>query len=123
MRKIRTTAAGLLFAGLTTLAPAGTASLLTGIAAVNPAAAADLTQARWYGGPGRHRVPGAVIGGRALAAAIGSAGPYYGAPYYGGPYYGYDAAYGGPWYGDHAAYWGGPLWGIHRRIWRSGWWW
>ena len=129
MSKIRATAIGLFLAGLMALVPAGAASLPTGIAAVKTAAPADLVQAqwgRWHGGWGWRRgwgFPGAFIGGLALGAAIGSAGPYYGAPYYGGPYYGYDAAYGRSWYGHHAAFWGGPYWGIHRRVWRWGWWW
>jgi hypothetical protein len=83
---------------------------LAGLMALAPAGAASL-----------HRSKAA-----AAADAIGRAGPYYGAPYYGGPYYGYDAAYGGPWYGDHAAFWGGPYWAIHRRAWAKeigGWWW
>ena len=76
---------------------------LTAVAIPNKA------EAYWRGG---WWVPGAVIGGIALGAAIASRPYYYGPGYYGyasGPYY-----YGGaPYYG------GGPYYG-RRCWWRNG---
>jgi hypothetical protein len=77
---------------------------LTAVAIPNKA------EANWRGG---WWVPGAVIGGIALGAAIASRPYYYGPGYYGyasGPYY-YG---GGPYY-----YGGGPYYG-RRCWWRNG---
>ena len=81
------------------IALASAAIALTAVAIPNQA------EARWRGGGGWW-VPGAVIGGLALGAAIASR-PYYYGP---GPYnaYGYG---GGPYYGGGSYYGGGPYYG------------
>jgi hypothetical protein len=106
--------------------------------AVTAAAIPNQAEARWRGGG--WWVPGAVVGGLALGAAIASrpyyygGGPYYaygGNPYYGGgPYYGSGSYYGGgPYYGGGAYYGGGPYYayggspyygdGYYRRPYRN----
>ena len=79
------------------IALASAAIALTAVAIPNQA------EARWRGGGAGWWVPGAVIGGLALGAAIASR-PYYYGP---GPYnaYGYG---GGPYYGGGSYYGGGP---------------
>ncbi|MGB8745367.1 MAG: hypothetical protein WCD54_05280 [Pseudolabrys sp.] len=90
--------------------------------AVTAVAIPNQAEARWRGGG--WWVPGAVVGGLALGAAIASrpyyygGGPYYaygGSPYYGGgPYYGSGSYYGGggPYYGSGSYYGGGgPYYG------------
>jgi hypothetical protein len=80
--------------------------------AVTAVAMPNQAEARWRGGG--WWVPGAVIGGLALGAAIASRPYYYGPGYYGyaygpGPYYGpyaYDYG-GGPYYGRGPYYYGG----------------
>src|SRR5215475_13126492 len=73
---------------------------LTAVAIPNEA------EARWR--RGGWWIPGAVVGGLALGAAIASRPYYYGPGYYG---YGYDPYYygGGPYYygGGYAPYYGG----------------
>src|SRR5215468_12323983 len=79
--------------------------------AVATVAIPDQAEARWRGGG--WWIPGAVVGGLALGAAIASRPYYYGPGYYGyasGPYY-YG---GGPYY-----YGGGPYYG-RRCWWRNG---
>jgi hypothetical protein len=107
--------------------------------AVTAVAIPNQAEARWRGGG--WWVPGAVVGGLALGAAIASrpyyygGGPYYaygGSPYYGGgPYYGSGSYYGGggPYYGGGAYYGGGPYYayggspyygdGYYRRPYRN----
>jgi hypothetical protein len=104
---------------LIALASAATMAL-TAVAIPNQA------EARWRGSG--WWVPGAVVGGLALGAAIASrpyyygggpyyaygGGPYYGSGYYGGgPYYGGGGYYGGGYYrgGPYYAYGGGPYYG------------
>ena len=61
-------------------------------------------EARWRGGGGWW-IPGAIVGGLALGAAIASRPYYYGPGYY-GSYYGYG---GGPYYyGGPRYYYGRP---------------
>ena len=83
---------------------------LTAVAIPNQA------EARWRGGG--WWIPGAVVGGLALGAAIASRPYYYGPGYYGyayapGPYYGdgygpYDYEYGRYYNGSGPYYYGGP---------------
>jgi hypothetical protein len=121
------------------LASAATMAL-TAVAIPNQA------EARWRGSGGWW-IPGAVIGGLALGAAVASrpyyygGGPYYayggspyyggGPSYYGGGYYGSGSYYGGggPYYGGGAYYGGGPYYaygggpyyggGYYRRPYRN----
>jgi hypothetical protein len=78
------------------------------VIALTAVAIPNQVEARWRGGG--WWIPGAVVGGLALGAAIASRPYYYGPGYYGyaygpGPYYGYDYG-GGPYYGG--PYYGGP---------------
>ena len=89
--------------------------------AVTAVAMPNQAEARWRGGG--WWVPGAVVGGLALGAAIASR-PYYDGPgYYGyapGPYYGpyaYDYG-GGPYYGGDPYYYGGPRYYYYGRPYR-----
>ena len=69
----------------------------------------DQAEARWRRGGGWW-VPGVVVGGLALGAAIASRPYYYGPGYYGPGYYGYAYAPnydGGPYYGGGPYYYGG----------------
>src|SRR5512137_2325995 len=75
------------------------------VIALTAVAIPNQVEARWRGGG--WWIPGAVVGGLALGAAIASRPYYYGPGYYGyayapGPYYGYggDPYYyaGGPYY-------------------------
>ena len=87
--------------------------------AIAAVAIPDQAEARWRGGG--WWVPGAVVGGLALGAAIASR-PYYYGPGYGyayapGPYYGaYDYGYGGGpyYYGGGPYYNGGPRYYYNR---------
>jgi len=89
--------------------------------AVAMVAIPDQAEARWRGGG--WWVPGAVVGGLALGAAIASRPYYYGPGYYGyayapGPYYGaYDYGYGGGgyYYGGGPCYCGGPYYSAGQR--------
>ena len=95
---------------LIALASAATIAL-TALALPNQA------EARWRG-YGGWWVPGAVIGGLALGAAIASRPYYYGPGYYGyaygpGPYY-YDAPYAYEYGGSPYYYGGGPYYGGSR---------
>jgi hypothetical protein len=87
---------------------------LTAVAIPNEA------EARWRGGGGGGGwwIPGAVVGGLALGAAIASRPYYYGPGYYGsaygpGPYYGNgygpyaSSDYGPAYYGGTGYYYGG----------------
>jgi hypothetical protein len=102
---------------LIALASAATMAL-TAVALPNQA------EARWRGSG--WWVPGAVVGGLALGAAIASrpyyygggpyyaygGGPYYGSGYYGGgPYYRGGPYYGGGYYGGGSYYGGGGYYG------------
>jgi hypothetical protein len=84
------------------------------VIALTAVAIPNQVEARWRGGG--WWIPGAVVGGLALGAAIASRPYYYGPGYYGyaygpGPYYGYDYG-GGPYYGG--PYYGGPYYGGPR---------
>jgi len=70
-------------------------------------------EAHWHGGGG-WRIPGAVIGGLALGAAIASRPYYYGPGYYGYAYDPYYYDYGPTYYG------GGPYYhGRRYRTWNG----
>jgi hypothetical protein len=86
--------------------------------AVTALAIPNQAEARWRGGG--WWVPGAVVGGLALGAAIASRPYYYGPGYYGyayspEPYYGPYAYGGGPsYYGGGPYYYGGPRYYYQR---------
>ncbi len=84
------------------------------VIALTAVAIPNQAEARWRGGG--WWIPGAVVGGLALGAAIASRsyGPgYYGYAYAPGPYYGYDYGpydyeYGRYYNGSGPYYYGGP---------------
>src|SRR5262249_50238057 len=87
--------------------------------AVATVAIPDQAEARWRGG--EWWVPGAVVGGLALRAAIASRPYYYGPGYYGyayapGPYYDGGGYYGGGpyYYGGGPYYYGAPSYYYNR---------